>query len=336
MKLLVTGGCGFIGSNFIKWLLGARGDISVTNLDALTYAGNLENLKELEREARYRFVKGSIGDAKVVDELVAGVDGVINFAAESHVDRALHGPLTFVETNVMGTAVVLEAARKRKVKRFLQVSTDEVYGSLPPEGFFTETTPLDPSSAYSASKAGADLLVLAYQRTFGMDVVVTRSSNNYGPYQHPEKFIPLFVSNALEGRKCPLYGDGMNIRDWLHVGDNSRGIMLAFEKGRSGEVYNIGGGNERPNREVAGKILRLCGRDESFIEFVKDRPGHDKRYALDSRKVREELGWQPEVKFDQGLEETVTWYRANGEWMKRVKSGEYQRYYDQHYGALKK
>ena len=336
MKLLVTGGCGFIGSNFIKWLLAARRDISVTNLDVLTYAGNLENLKELESEGRYRFVRGSIGDDRLATGLVAGVDGVINFAAESHVDRALHGPLTFVETNVMGTAVLLEAARNAKVRRFLQVSTDEVYGSLPPEGYFTETTPLDPSSAYSASKAGADLLVLAYQRTFGMDVVVTRSSNNYGPYQHPEKFIPLFVSNALEGKKCPLYGDGMNIRDWLHVRDNARGILLAFEKGRSGQVYNIGGGNERPNKEVAGKILRLCGRDESLIEYVKDRPGHDKRYALDSRKVRDELGWQPEVTFDEGLAETVAWYRANGEWIQHVKSGEYQRYYDAHYGALRK
>jgi dTDP-glucose 4,6-dehydratase len=335
MKLLVTGGCGFIGSNFIRWLLQTRPDTSVTNLDALTYAGNLENLADLEKHDRYRFVKGGIGDAALVAELVKGIDGVINFAAESHVDRALHGPLTFVETNVMGTAVLLEAARKQKVRRFLQISTDEVYGSLPPEGFFTETTPLSPSSAYSASKAGADLLVQAYQRTFGTDVVVTRSSNNYGPYQHPEKFIPLFVSNALEGKACPLYGDGMNIRDWLHVNDNARGIWAAFEKGRSGEVYNIGGGNERPNLEVAKRILELCGRDGNLIQFVKDRPGHDKRYALDSRKVREELGWQPQVKFEDGLRETVAWYRANAEWVRRVKSGEYQRYFETHYGALR-
>jgi dTDP-glucose 4,6-dehydratase len=336
MKLLVTGGCGFIGSNFIRRLLAMRADISLTNLDALTYAGNLENLRDLEKEPRYRFVKGSIGESAVVDALVAGVDGVINFAAESHVDRALHGPLTFVETNVMGSAILLEAARRHKVGRFLQVSTDEVYGSLPPEGFFVETTPLAPSSAYSASKAGADLLVQAYRHTFGMNVVVTRSSNNYGPYQHPEKFIPLFVSNALEGKKCPLYGDGMNIRDWLHVNDNAAGIWLAFEKGRSGEVYNIGGGNERPNREVAAKILKLCGRDESLIQYVADRPGHDKRYALDSKKAREELGWQPQVRFDEGLADTVAWYRGNEEWVRHVKSGEYQAYYQKHYDALKR
>lgn len=335
MRILVTGGCGFIGSNFIRWLLAARGDVGVTNLDALTYAGNLENLADLEGHPRLRFVKGGIQDEAAVRDAADGVDGVLNFAAESHVDRALHGPLTFVETNVLGTAVLLEEARRRGIRRFLQVSTDEVYGSLPPEGFFTETTPLAPSSAYSASKAGGDLLVQAYRRTFGLDVVVTRSSNNYGPYQHPEKFIPLFVSNALEGRRCPLYGDGMNVRDWLHVDDNARGLWLAFEKGRSGEVYNIGGGNERPNLEVARRILELCGRDASLIEFVKDRPGHDRRYALDSRKSREELGWAPQVPFEEGLRRAVEWYRANGEWVRRVKSGEYQRYYETHYGALR-
>jgi dTDP-glucose 4,6-dehydratase len=290
-------------------------------------------MKDLEGTPRYGFVKGSIADRALVDDLAKGIDGILNFAAESHVDRALHGPLEFVETNVLGTGVLLEAARARKVRRFLQVSTDEVYGSLPEDGFFTERTPLNPSSAYSATKAGADLLALAYRHTFGMDVVVTRSSNNYGPYQHPEKFIPLFVSNALEGKPCPLYGDGKNVRDWLHVLDNARGIWVAFEKGRSGEVYNIGGGNERTNVDVATRILGLCGRDETSIQLVKDRPGHDRRYALDSKKTREELEWAPQVRFEDGLKQTVDWYRANRDWVSRVKSGEYREYYARQYGV---
>lgn len=332
MKILMTGGCGFIGSNFIRWALKTHPDLAITNLDALTYAGNLENLKGLERHPRYAFVRGSVTDAALVDRLSDGVDAILNFAAESHVDRSLYAPIDFVRSNVEGTLVLLEAARKHKVAKFLQVSTDEVYGSLPPEGFFTETTPLAPSSAYSASKAGADLLVLAYHRTHGLPVVITRSSNNYGPYQYPEKFIPLFISNAIEGKPCPMYGDGMYVRDWLHVEDNCRGLWLALEKGRVAEVYNIGGGNERPNLEVAKQILAALGKPESLITFVKDRPGHDRRYALDSRKARTELGWAPQVKFEVGLRETVRWYQENAEWVRRVKSGEYQKYYAMHYG----
>lgn len=322
MKLLVTGGCGFIGSNFIRWLLGSRPDTSVTNVDALTYAGNLENLQDVEQDPRYRFVKGSITDAALVDGLAAGVDAIVNFAAESHVDRSLYAPVDFVRANVEGTLVLLEAARKHRTSRFLQVSTDEVYGSLPPEGFFTETTPLNPSSAYSASKAGADLLALAYHHTHGLPVVITRSSNNYGPFQYPEKFVPLFISNALEDRPCPVYGDGMQVRDWLHVADNCRGIWAALEKGRVAEVYNVGGGNERPNIEVAKLILQYAGKPESLLTTVKDRPGHDRRYALDTRKVRTELGWSPAVRFEDGLRETVEWYRKHGDWVRRVQIGD--------------
>jgi dTDP-glucose 4,6-dehydratase len=334
MRLLVTGGCGFIGSNFVRLVLATRPGVRVVNLDALTYAGNPENLADLEKEPRYRFRKGSIADADLVDRLAGeGVDAVVNFAAESHVDRSLHGPAEFVRTNVEGTAVLLEAARRRKVRRFLQVSTDEVYGSLPPEGVFTETTPLHPNNPYSATKAAADLMVAAYARTFGVDTVITRSSNNYGPYQYPEKFIPLFVTNALDGKECPIYGDGLHVRDWLHVEDNCRGILAALEKGRPGEVYNLGGGNERPNLDVARALLKLAGRPESLLRPVPDRPGHDRRYALDSSKARRELGWAPEVPFEKGLEAVVAWYRDHSPWVDRVKSGEYRKYYARHYGG---
>jgi dTDP-glucose 4,6-dehydratase len=336
LKLLVTGGCGFIGSNFIRWLLGARPDASITNLDLLTYAGNPENLAEVEHHPRYRFVRGSITDAGLVDGLAQGLDGILHFAAESHVDRSLYGPLDFVKTNVEGTTVLLEAARRHKVRRFLLVSTDEVYGSLPDSGVFVETTPLAPSSAYSASKAGADLMTLAYRRTFGLDVVITRGSNNYGPYQHPEKFVPLFITNALAGEPCPLYGDGLNVRDWLHVMDHAKGIWAAFERGRAGEAYNLGGGNERRNLDVAKAVLAACGRPESLIKFVADRPGHDRRYALDASKAQKELGWRPEVAFDPGLAETVAWYRSHAEWIAHVKSGEYRHYYEKHYGGAVK
>ena len=331
LRLLVTGGCGFIGSNFIRWLLGARPDASVTNLDALTYAGNPENLKDVEGNSRYQFVRGSIADPTLVDRLTEGIDGILHFAAESHVDRSLYGPIEFARTNVEGTTVLLEAARRRKVPRFLLVSTDEVYGSLPESGVFVETTPLAPSSAYSASKAGADLMALAYRRTFGLNVVITRGSNNYGPCQHPEKFMPLFITNALENRECPLYGDGGNVRDWLHVLDHSRGLWAAFERGRPGEVYNLGGGNERKNIDVAKAILAACGRPESLIRLVADRPGHDRRYALDTSKARTELGWRAEVAFERGLEETVAWYRSNPDWVAHSKSGEYRDYYEKHY-----
>ena len=332
MNLLVTGGCGFIGSNFIRWLLGARSDASITNLDALTYAGNLENLGEIEGNPGYRFVKGSINDAALVDSLAAGAEGIVHFAAESHVDRSLYGPIDFVRTNLEGTTVLLEAARRHKVRRFLLVSTDEVYGSLPETGVFVESTPLAPSSAYSASKAAADLMTLAYRRTFDLDVVITRGSNNYGPFQYPEKFMPLFITNALEGKECPVYGDGKNVRDWLHVLDHCRGVWAAFERGKAGEVYNLGGGNERENLDVAKEILAACGRPESLLKFVKDRPGHDRRYALDASKARTDLGWTPEVPFKRGLAETVAWYRDHADWIARIKSGEYRQYYEKHYG----
>jgi dTDP-glucose 4,6-dehydratase len=328
MKILVTGGCGFIGSAFLR--LFCR-QAKIVNLDALTYAGNLENLKDVA--GAFEFVKGDITDAALVDSVVAkGVDAIVNFAAESHVDRSLHGPMAFLRSNVEGTLVLLEAARKHRVPRFIQISTDEVYGSLPPEGVFTETTPIAPNSPYSASKAAADLLCRGHFHSFGLPVVITRGSNNYGPYQYPEKFIPLFITNALENKPCPLYGDGMNIRDWLHVEDHCRAIWAVLEKGRPGEVYNIGGGNERPNLEVAKALLGLVGRPESLIQFVADRPGHDRRYALDTTKIRRELGWTPGVPFEDGLRDTVAWYRANAGWAARIKSGEYQKYYELQYG----
>jgi dTDP-glucose 4,6-dehydratase len=334
MKLLVTGGCGFIGSNFVRVVLRERKDAEVVNFDALTYAGNLENLKDLEGDARHRFVRGTILDQDEVDAVVRqGFDAIVHFAAESHVDRSLYGPVDFVRTNLQGTVHLLEAAKRHGTKRFVQVSTDEVYGSLPPEGVFTEETPLHPNNPYSSTKAAADLMVQAYRHTFGLQALVTRSSNNYGPYQYPEKFIPLFVTNALEGRDCPLYGDGMHVRDWLHVEDNCRGILAAAEQGRPGEVYNFGGGNERPNLEVARRILDLVGAPGSLIKFVKDRPGHDRRYAIDCAKAKRELGWAPRVRFEDGLRDTVAWYRSNAAWAARIKSGEYRKYYEMHYGT---
>ena len=322
MKLLVTGGCGFIGSHFVRVVLKARKTWRVVNLDALTYAGNPDNLRSVEGDPRYRFVRGSINDDALVDRLAKeGLDAVVNFAAESHVDRSLYGPVEFTRTNVEGTATLLEAAKRNAVPRFLQVSTDEVYGSLPPTGVFRESTPVHPNNPYSATKAGADHMALAYARTFGLDVVITRSSNNYGPNQYPEKFIPLFVTHALEGKPCPVYGDGLQIRDWLHVEDNARGILAALEKGKTGEVYNLGGGNERPNLDVAKSILKQLGKPESLLSYVKDRPGHDRRYALDSSKARKALGWSPKVAFASGLRATVAWYRDNPEWIERVKNG---------------
>ncbi|HLF93879.1 MAG TPA: dTDP-glucose 4,6-dehydratase [Planctomycetota bacterium] len=334
MKLLVTGGCGFIGSNFVRLVLRARKAARVVNLDALTYAGNPENLRDVESDPRYEFVHASIVDEDRVDALVRrGFDAIVNFAAESHVDRSLHGPQEFVRANVQGTVTLLEASKRHGVGRFLQVSTDEVYGSLPAEGAFTESTPLHPNNPYASTKAAADLMVQSYVHTFGVDALITRSSNNYGPFQYPEKFIPLFISNAIEGRPCPLYGDGMQVRDWLHVQDNGRGILAALEKGRSGEVYNLGGGNERPNLVTARSILKRLRKPESLIQFVKDRPGHDRRYAIDCRKARRELGWAPKVSFEKGLRETVDWYLGHGEWVARVRSGEYRKYYEKHYGA---
>lgn len=333
MRILVTGGCGFIGSNFVRLILSSKKAWDIVNLDALTYAGNPENLSDVEKNPKYTFKKGSITDGTMVDDLVkTGFDAIVNFAAESHVDRSLYGPTEFVQTNLQGTVNLLEAAKRHGVKRFLQISTDEVYGSLPPEGFFSEKTPLHPNNPYSSTKAAADMMVQAYAHTFNLPALITRSSNNYGPFQYPEKFIPLFASNALDGKKVPLYGDGMHIRDWLHVEDNCRGVLAALEKGKTGEVYNLGGGNERPNVVVAKAILKHVGAPESLIEFVKDRPGHDRRYAIDCKKAKKELGWSPKIKFEKGLKATLDWYKANSTWVSRVRSGEYRTYYEKHYG----
>lgn len=328
----VTGAAGFIGSNFVRQVLEEDPGVRVIAFDRLTYAGNLENLEGYLDHERLRFVRGDICDAAAVDaELATGVDAVVHFAAESHVDRSILGCQEFIRTNVQGTQVLLDAARGRNVRCFLQVSTDEVYGSLGPEGRFTEQTPLHPNSPYSASKAAADLLASAYHHTYGVPVVITRASNNYGPYQFPEKLIPLFITNLLEGRKVPVYGDGMNVRDWVHVSDHCRAIRAALERGRPGEVYNIGAENERTNLEITRRILSLLGRGESMLEFVKDRPGHDRRYAIDASKARAELDWRPRVRFEQGLAETVEWYRRHEGWWRRVKVGEYMDYYRKQY-----
>ncbi|MGI6384568.1 MAG: dTDP-glucose 4,6-dehydratase [bacterium] len=333
MKLLVTGGAGFIGSNFIRYYLEAHPQDEIVNFDALTYAGNLENLAGVDKDKRYTFVKGDITDVEAVAAAMSGAHAVINFAAESHVDRSIEGPGVFVTTNVMGTQVLLEAAKTQGVGRYLQVSTDEVYGSLGPEGCFTEETPLAPNSPYSASKAGADLLVRAYYHTFGMDTVVTRCSNNYGPYQFPEKLIPLMIANALEDKPLPVYGDGLNIRDWIYVEDHCRGIAAALHQGRSGEVYNFGGASERSNILIVKSILSLLGKPESLISYVRDRPGHDRRYAIDFDKAVRELNWRPETELDEGLRCTVAWYLDNRDWWERVRSGAYQDYYDRMYGS---
>lgn len=333
MKLLITGGAGFIGSNLLHYFHEAYPDYMLINLDKLTYAGNLENLRDLEDDPNYRFVKGDIRDRGLVEPLFKeGLDGVINLAAESHVDRSIEDPDVFVATNVMGTQVLLDLARRYKVPRFLQVSTDEVYGSLGPTGYFTEETPLAPNSPYSSSKAGADLLVRAAYHTFGQPVLVTRCSNNYGPYQFPEKLIPLMISNALEEKELPVYGDGLNVRDWLHVRDHCRGIDRVFHQGEPGEVYNIGGNNEHTNIEIVKLILAELGKPESLIKYVKDRPGHDRRYAIDASKIRNALGWTPRISFEQGIRSTIKWYLENRTWWEHIKSGDYQSYYQKMYG----
>ncbi len=332
--ILVTGGAGFIGSNFIFYMLKNYPDYKIINLDALTYAGNLENLKPVEDNANYRFVKGSITDRTLVNALAAeGLEGIVNFAAESHVDRSIEDPGIFVETNIKGTQTLLEAAKNYGVKRYLQVSTDEVYGSLGPTGYFTETTPLAPNSPYSASKTGADLLVRAYHKTFGINTVITRCSNNYGPFQFPEKLIPLIISNALQDMPLPVYGDGLNIRDWLHVEDHCAAIALAFFQGKSGEIYNVGGNNERTNVQIINTVLGLLGKPQSLITYVQDRPGHDKRYAIDASKIRNQLGWIPKYTFESGIKETVAWYCANREWWEKIKSGQYREYYEKMYAS---
>ncbi|GAW31241.1 dTDP-glucose 4,6-dehydratase [Carboxydocella sp. JDF658] len=317
-RILVTGGAGFIGSNFIRYMLKKYPEVRIVNLDKLTYAGNLENLRDIEDNPNYRFVKGDIADPVVVDQLAAEVDYIVNFAAESHVDRSIEDPSIFIKTNVMGTQVLLDAAKKHGIEKYLQISTDEVYGSLGPTGYFTEETPLAPNSPYSASKAGADLLVRAYHETYGLPTLITRCSNNYGPYQYPEKLIPFFIKRALADEYLPVYGDGMNIRDWLHVEDHCRAIDLVLQKGRIGEVYNIGGNNERTNIEITRLILQELNKPESLIKFVQDRLGHDRRYAIDASKIKTELGWQPEYTFEQGIKETIKWYLENRKWWEKI------------------
>jgi dTDP-glucose 4,6-dehydratase len=328
VRLLVCGGAGFIGSNFVRLRLGDQGD-EVVVLDKLTYAGREENLADVREDTRLTFLQGAIEDAGCVAEAVQGCDAVVNFAAETHVDRSITDPDAFMVTNLQGTHVLLEAARERGL-RYLQVSTDEVYGSIE-DGTFTEASPLAPSSPYSASKAGADLLVASYFDTFGLAATICRGSNNYGPYQHPEKLIPLMVLNALAGDRLPVYGDGMNVRNWIFVEDFARAIGDVLEHGAPGEAYNAGGPDEEPNLEVVRRILALCGRDEALIDFVTDRPGHDRRYSLSSEKVRA-LGWEPRTRFEEGLGRTVEWYRDNAWWWEPIRSGEYREYYERQYG----
>lgn len=337
MKIIVTGGAGFIGSNFVIHMVNKYPEHEIINLDLLTYAGNLENLKSVENAPNYRFVKGDIADRKFVFDLFAQEkpDVIVNFAAESHVDRSIKDPESFVRTNVMGTTTLLDACKEYGIKRFHQVSTDEVYGDLPldrPDLFFTEETPLHTSSPYSSSKASADLFVMAYHRTFGIPVTVSRCSNNYGPYQFPEKLIPLIISRALADEELPVYGTGENVRDWLHVADHCQAIDLILKNGRVGEVYNIGGHNERTNLEVVKTILRTLGKPESLIKFVTDRPGHDRRYAIDPTKMETELGWKPQYIFDTGMAQTIQWYLDNKEWWEHIISGEYNNYFEKMYG----
>ncbi len=325
MKLLVTGGAGFIGSAFVRYVLAHEPDTQIVTLDKLTYAGNLENLASVDRHPRHSFVKGDICDARTVSSTMDGsIDAIVHFAAESHVDRSILSPDPFIETNVRGTATLLDAARTAKLGRFLLVSTDEVYGDIDAPLEADETFPLKPSSPYAASKAAADLLALSYVRTFKLPVVVTRASNNYGPYQFPEKLIPLMISNAIEGAPLPVYGDGMQIRDWLYVDDHCRGILAALQHGRDGEVYNIGGNRALPNRDVIKRVLEIVGAPETLMTTVTDRPGHDRRYALSSEKLARATGFEPQITFETGLAQTVQWYRDNPDWTRRVRSGEYR------------
>ena len=318
MKLLVTGGAGFIGSCFIRHVLDKHVEYEIINLDKLTYAGNIENLNDIKDDKRYTFIKGDICDKNLVNEIMENVDCVVNFAAESHVDRSIEGPEIFIETNVKGTLNLLQSALKNKIQRYLQVSTDEVYGSLGSEGYFYETTPLSPNSPYSASKAGADMLVRAYFETYKMPNLITRCSNNYGPYQYPEKLIPFFITKLLKGEKVPVYGDGLNVRDWLYVYDHCEAIDTVLNKGREGEVYNIGGHNEKTNLEITKLILDTMGKDESSIEYVKDRLGHDRRYAIANDKIQNELGWEPKIKFEDGIKLTIDWYLKNQAWINNI------------------
>ncbi len=336
MRVLITGGAGFIGSNLVHYLVRLRPEWEIVNLDALTYAGNLENLTAIENHPGYTFVHADITDDKAVAATLDKYrpDAIMHLAAESHVDRSVHGAQVFVHTNVMGTQILLDHFRRVNPDgRFLQVSTDEVYGSLGPEGYFTEETSLAPNSPYSASKTGADMLVRAAHHTHGMDTVITRCSNNYGPYQFPEKLIPLMIANAMAGKQLPVYGDGMNVRDWLYVEDHCSALVTVLEKGKAGEVYNIGGHNERANLHIVKLILQHLGASEELIHFVTDRPGHDRRYAIDAGKIERELGWTPSRTFEQALPATIEWYKDNQEWVQRVMSGEYQKYYQDMYGS---
>jgi dTDP-glucose 4,6-dehydratase len=332
VRLLVTGGAGFIGANFVRSMLARYPDYEVVVLDKLTYAGNLENLAGLESQSRFRFERGDICDPEAVDRLLRkGIDAVLNFAAESHVDRSILDPAEFARTNIMGTLSMLEASRKNKVARYIQISTDEVYGSLGPAGSFTEESPLAPNSPYAASKAAADLLVRSYGRTYGFPCVITRCSNNYGPYQFPEKLIPLLVTNALAGMALPIYGDGLHVRDWIHVQDHCDALDCILHHGRTGEVYNIGARQEVANLEIARMVLRILGKDESLITFVKDRPGHDRRYSIDPSKLERELGWKPKIPLEEGIRLTIDWYRENSAWISGVRSGAYLDYYRRMY-----
>jgi len=332
LKPLVTGGCGFIGSNFVKMILGMDPGNQVVNLDKLTYAGNPENLAEVAGDSRYTFVRGDICDANAVEEAMGHrPDAIVNFAAETHVDRSIDSPGDFIETDVRGTYTLLEAARRHDL-RFLQISTDEVYGSIE-EGSFTEESPLAPASPYSASKAAGDLLVLSYVTTFGVEALIARSSNNFGPNQYPEKLMPLFITNLLEGRKVPVYGDGLNVRDWIYVRDNCAGLATVLRQGRAGEAYNLGGGNERNNLEITHALLAMAGKGEEWVEYVTDRPGHDRRYSLDCAKARA-LGWEPAHRFEEALQETYQWYVEHRGWWEPIKSGEFERYYLEKYGDI--
>lgn len=348
--ILVTGGAGFIGSNFVKMMVKKYPDYKIINIDALTYAGNLENLSDIKDAANYEFIKADIRDKKAIDDIfkTQNIDVVVNFAAESHVDRSIEEPEIFLTTNIIGTQVLLDTAKKywkinpndkycseyKDGVKFLQVSTDEVYGALGTTGMFVETMPLMPNSPYSASKASADMIVRAYHETFGMPVNITRCSNNYGPYQFPEKLIPLMINNCRNEKDLPVYGDGMQIRDWLHVSDHCFAIDTVLHKGKVGEVYNIGGNNEKANIEIVKLIINTLGKSENLIKYVKDRPGHDRRYAIDNTKITTELGWEPEYTFEQGIKETIKWYLDNTNWIENILSGDYENYYDKMYSSI--
>jgi dTDP-glucose 4,6-dehydratase len=331
MRIFVTGGAGFIGSNFIHHVFCNSSAHKIVNYDKLTYSGNLANLSRISKNPQYSFVRGDICDLDAVERAMRGCDAVVHFAAESHVDRSIYEPATAIETNVKGTLVLLQVARTLDIQRFVHISTDEVYGDMLPGTFADEQSPLRPSSPYSASKASADLLVSSFVRTFGFPGIITRSSNNYGPYQFPEKFLPLMIANAIDGKALPIYGDGKQQRDWLHVEDNCRGVLAVLEKGRTGEVYNIGGSDVEENLTIARSLLRILGRPESLLSYVTDRPGHDRRYALRCEKMKNELGWEPRISLDEGLRQTIDWYQANTSWLEAIRGGEYRSYYEKYY-----